>query len=78
MTSETARPGRSAVRTRVTPAAAASGPISVSRRRGPTNRLNSGVAIAVAAAVDASTRPVATGPPPSRAAYGAAIPCGIV
>jgi hypothetical protein len=58
--------------------AAASGPISVSRRRGLTNRLNSGVAIAVAAAVDARTSPVATGPPPSRAAYGAAMPCGIV
>ena len=60
------------------PVTTASGPISASRRRGLTNRLNSGVAIAVAAAVDASTSPVATGPPPSRAAYGAAIPCGIV
>jgi hypothetical protein len=58
--------------------ATASGPISASRRRGLTNRLNSGVATAVAAAVDASTSPVAIGPPPSRAAYGAAMPCGIV
>jgi hypothetical protein len=66
------------MKTSVPPVAAASGPISFSRRRGLTNRLNSGVAIAVAAAVEASTSPVATGPPPSRAAYGAAMPCGIV
>ena len=58
--------------------AVASGPISASRLRGLTNRLNSGVAIAVAAAVDASTSPVATGPPPTLAAYGAAMPCGSV
>jgi hypothetical protein len=64
--------------TSVPPVTAASGPISACRRRGLTNRLNSGVAIAVAAAVEASTSPVATGPPPSRAAYGAAMPCGIV
>ena len=36
--------------------------------------MNNGMRIVVLAAADASTRPVASGPPPSCAAWGAAIP----
>src|SRR6516162_1067670 len=78
MTSETARFGCRAVRTSVAQVRTASGPIRASRCRARTNRLNSGVAIVVANTVDASTRPVAIGPPPSLFAYGAATPSGTV
>ena len=56
----------------------ASGPIRLIRWRGRTNRVNSGTAIVVLSTVEASTRPVAIGPPPRLAAYGAAMPSGMV
>ena len=56
----------------------ASGPITLIRCRGRTNRVNSGKASIVPSAVDAMIAPVAIGPPPSLAAYGAAIPAGTV
>ncbi len=78
ITSEAARPGRRVVKMSVPQVNTASGPIQLIRWRGRTKRVNSGVAIVVLNTVDASTRPVAIDPPPSRAAYGAAIPSGIV
>ena len=78
ITSDTVRPGCRTVRTSVAQVSTASGPMRLIRWRGRTNRVNSGVAIVVLSAVDASTRPVAIDPPPRVLAYGAAIPSGIV
>ena len=78
ITSETARPGCRAVSVSVPQVSTASGPIDAARWRGRANRMNSGIRIVVLAAADTSTRPVASGPPPSCAAWGAAIPSGIV
>ena len=56
----------------------ASGPITLTRCRGRTNLVNGGRASIVPSAVDAMTAPVAIGPPPILATYGAAIPAGTV
>jgi len=74
---ETARSGRRAVSASTAQAQQAIGPIQRSRVSGPIFLVKTGAARMAPACPEAISSPAAAGPPPSRAAYGAAIPSGI-
>jgi len=74
---EPARSGRSAVSGSTAQAQQAIGPIQRSRVSGPMFLVKTGAARMAPACPEAMSSPAAAGPPPSRAAYGAAMPSGI-
>jgi hypothetical protein len=74
---ETARPGRKTISSSTAQVHTAIGPIQRSRVSGPMVRVKTGAASTAPACPEAMTSPAAAGPPPSRAAYGAAMPSGM-
>ena len=74
---EPARPGRKTVSGSTAQVHTAIGPIQRIRVSGPMLLVKMGVTRTAPTWPEAMTSPAATGPPLSRAAYGAAMPSGI-